>query len=342
MANKKIYILTVLLAMILLFAIAFNFSSAFTGAERQALIESLIKQIIIIKEKILEIQRQLLLLISSQIQQKQQSTNIIPPVSYNELNISSTGAKTPAEYYEAFLKSVASSGFTQEELSLIQKNEEERALLLEELIDQAILFNNQNELWDSFLAWYNFDNRVIEELKKINVDSSTASLHQRMIGWYKYHAWVAKEFSKEETTKTEMLEILDQFKKNADTHNSRFQNSLVGIEESPNFTLISQAQAFTCGAFMGPFYHFGGRVTLMKYCNAGIIETISPPCGGMLLFTYGVLAANPYLWKKPTYGSAVLGRSLVAPFVCPLGSCPACVWIPFEAIVLFFGTSLTP
>jgi len=61
-----------------------------------------------------------------------------------------------------------------------------------------------------------------------------------------------------------------------------------------------------------------------------------------MFFSWPVLSANPFLWKKPTIGSAILGRSVVSPLVCPLGPCPFCTLIPFEATVLYFGTSLIP
>ncbi len=335
MANKKIYILTVLLTIIFLFTIAFNFSSAFTGAEKQALIESLVKQILIIKEKILEIQRQLLVLISNQIQSEDKKI-------ISELNIQSNGAKTAEDYYKSFIDSLIKINFNEEELKQIKKDEDERVLLLEELAEQASLTGNLDELRISFRAWHRLDEDVITELKKIPINSTMVSLHQWMIDWYQYHSQLAQKFGNDNLTKGQITQLIEQFKGKADIHNSKFKNSLAELKNSPDFVLIPTAQAFTCAAFMGPFYHFGGRDTVMYPCDFGIVEIISPPCGGMLLFTYAVLAANPYLYKKPTIDSAVLGRSVVAPGICPLGVCPACTLFPYEAIVLYFGTSLTP
>lgn len=333
MGSKKIYIPTILLAIILLFAIAFNFSNAFTGVERQALIESLIKQLIIIKEKILEIQRQLQLLILK---------SLTPTVSNTELNIQSNGARTAEDYYKSFIDSLIKINFNEEELKQIKKDKDGRVLLLEELIEEASLSGNLDEFRISFRAWHRLDEDVINGLKKMPVNSAMVSLHQWMIGWYQYHSQLARKFSNDNLSKDQINQLIEQFKSKAEIHNSKFKSSLAELKNSPDFVLIPAAQAFTCAAFMGPFYHFGGRVVVMYPCDFGIVETISPPCGGMLLFTYAVLAANPYLWKKPTIGSSVLGRSVVAPGLCPLGVCPACVFFPYEAIVLYFGTSLTP
>lgn len=331
MRGKKNNIFIFALFIVLIFFLLFNFSSAFTGIEKQALIESLVKQLIIIKEKILEIQRQLLILILNQAQKTQ-----------GELNIQSSGAKTTDGYYKSFIDSLIKINFTEEELKQLKKDKDGRALLLEELTEQASLNGNLDELRASFHAWHRIDEDVITELKKIPIDSVMTALHQWMISWYQYHSQVAEKFSKEDLSSEQINQLIEEFKKGADSHNAQFKNSLAELEKTRDFVLIPATHAFTCAAFTGSFYHFGGKVTVMYPCNFGIVETISPPCGGLLLFTYPVLAANPYLWKKPTTGSSVLGRSVVAPGVCPLGPCPGCALFPYEAIVLYFGTSLTP
>lgn len=340
MISKK-YIFIVLPAIVLLFIITFNFSSAFTDIEKQALIESLIKQVAILKTKLLEIQKQLQLVLLKISLNKQIISNI-PIVSSCELNITSAGAGNAEDYYKSFVDSVLKVNFTNDELTKIKKDKDGRALLLEELIEQANSGVKLDDLRLSFSAWQRLDEDTATELKKISVSSSMLPLHQWMVSWYQYHSQVAQKFSTEDLNKDQINQLQEQFKENAEIHNSKFKNSLISLKKSPDFVLIPLAQAFTCGAFLGPFFHFGGRVTVMLPCDFGVVETISPPCGGMFLFTYAVLAANPYLYKKPTIGSAILGRSLVAPGICPLGVCPACTLFPYEAIVLYFGTSLTP
>jgi hypothetical protein len=338
---KKNYIFIILLTIIFLFTIAFNFSSAFAGTEKQALIDSLIRQLVIIKEKLLEIQKQLQSILLKISLNKQIISNI-PIVSSSELNITSTGADNAEDYYKSFVDSVLKVNFTNDELTKIKKDKDGRALLLEELIEQANSGVKLDDLRLSFSAWQRLDENTATELKKISVSSAMLPLHQWMVSWYQYHSQLAQKFSTENLSKDQIYQLQEQFKRNAENHNAKFKNSLTSLKKSPDFVLIPLAQAFTCGAFLGPFFHFGGRVTVILPCNFGLVETISPPCGGVFLFTYPILAANPYLYKKPTIGSAILGRSLVAPGVCPLGPCPACTFFPYEAIVLYFGTSLTP
>jgi hypothetical protein len=340
MSSKKFRFFIFILIIVFLVLI-FNFSNAFSGAERQSLIDSLLKQLAFIKEKLLEVQKQLQLILLKISLNKQTISNI-PIVSSSELNITSAGAGNAEDYYKSFVDSALKVNFTNDELTKIKKDKDGRALLLEELIEQANSGVKLDDLRLSFSAWQRLDENAVSELKKIAVSSSMLPLHQWMISWYQYHSQLAQKFSTEDLSKDQIYQLQEQFKENAENHNAKFKNSLTSLKKSPDFVLIPLAQAFTCGAFLGPFFHFGGRVTVILTCNLGLVETISLPCGGLFLFTYAVLAANPYLYKKPIIGSAILGRSLVSPGVCPLGVCPACVFFPYEAIVLYFGTSLTP
>lgn len=270
-----------------------------------------------------------------------------PQVLVSELNISSSGAKTTEEYYKIFLETVAKIGFSEEDFSKIKKenigDDKERPLLLEELIEKANVGDNLNELKDSFIAWHNFDETVITELKKMSVNSQMVPNQQMLIGWFKYHSQIAEKFSEDNLSKDQITQLANEFQKNAEVYNSNFRKSVSSLKKSSEFVFILKAEAFTCASFFPPgFYNFGGRVTTMLPCNWGVVETISPPCGGVFLFTYAVLAANPYLYKKPTYGSAILGRSAVVPGICILGVCPSCTFFPYEAIALYFGTSLVP
>lgn len=250
-------------------------------------------------------------------------------------------------YYQNFIEAANRANFTGEEMVSIAKSEDSRVLLLEELIEKANQGTNLDGLKTSFRLWHQLDERVLSELNKLSINNKTLSFHQIMINWFSYHSKLAKQFSEENLSKRQINQLAQQFKKNAEVHMLKFKQSLDISEISKGLgkiftSFIPQAEAFTCAAFSASFYHFGGRVTVMQPCNFGIIETISPPCGGLLLFTYPVLAANPYLWKKPTIGSAVLGRSVVSPNVCPLGGCPYCTYFFYEATVLYFGTSLSP
>lgn len=268
----------------------------------------------------------------------------IPGQKQNTLTINKSSNSLVGEYYKIFLDVLTKVSFTEKELAMTKKDSDgKRVLLLEELIEQTIATANLNEVRGSFLAWRQLDERVLMELNKISVKSEILYLHQLMVDWFTYHSEIAKKFNEQELSQTQITQLSQQFQEKAETHTLKFEKSLSKLKELKDFVLIPAAQAFTCGALVPPpFYHFGGRVVLMEPCNFGIVTTISPPCGGLFLFSYPILAANPFLWKKPTFGSAVLGRSMVAQGACPLGPCPACAWFPYEAIILYFGTSLTP
>lgn len=332
MAGKKIYILTVLLAIIFLFTIAFNFSSAFTGAERQALIESLVKQILIIKEKILEIQRQLLLLISNQapIPTKQPTVILNMPVVLNsELNIQSNGVNNYDGYYDEFLKSLADIGFTQEEFDLIKKDSSGRPYSFEELVEQIIFGSDLENLRPSFEAWRNINERGVESLKKISVSNEMASFHKSLIVWYRYQSLFSDKLIKNDLTRTEIKNLYDQYLSNAKISAPKF-SSIENSSFNKFFSFIPLAHAFA-------FYHFGGMVlSWADTCTTGIAISVGPPRGGLLWIYYSVWAANPYLWKNLSPGTYILGRALYGPGTCNKGT----VTYPMGmAQILYFGSS---
>jgi hypothetical protein len=280
-------------------------------------------------------------------QNNQIEENIIPKIESKiqnlfGFNLNSDNQVLVGEYYKDFLEKTIKISFTQAELASMGKDDNKRVLLLEELLEQAVSDVALENLRSSFAGWHQLDERILAELNKISVKPEVSSIHQFMTDWFKYHSGISKKLSEENFSQDQLTQIVNEFKNKAKIHNSEFGRSLSQLENSPDFIVIPKAQAITCGATIPPpFYHFGGRVILMAPCDWGIVNTISLPCGGLVLFAYPVLAANPYLWKKPTIGAAVLGRSLLLPGCCCLGGCLAGC-IPFEAEVLYFGTSLTP
>ncbi len=290
-------------------------------------------------------------------QKRKENKNVFQPTSSNQTFFSSSDSTSgvssqddrtsiTGEYYKKFLESTFFIGFDANQLAGMKKEENGRALTLEELIDLARNGTPLGGLKSSFLAWSDLDKRVLAQMEGLSVDSRAAEIHQELLEWFKYHQATAEKLSGD-IDLPQINKIYFDFQEKAAVHNSQFKkyldNPIISdslMEKIFGLFLPPRAEAFTCGAMVPPpFYHFGGRVILMKPCNWGIVETISPPCGGELLFTYPVLAGNPFLWKKPTIGSAVLGRSVIAPGICPVGIIPM---FPYEAIVLYFGTSLTP
>lgn len=258
--------------------------------------------------------------------------------------VSKTEIEDIENYYTQFFNAINGASFTEEESSAIQKTDDNIAFSLEELIEKAVKGENLNELKKSFSFWQKLDERVLIELNKIAPAPKTFSFHQVMLKWFEYHSKIASRFSEENLSQDQIIELSQQFQREAEIHNLKFGKSLSKLKSLPGFVLIPTAQAFTCGALVPPpFYHFGGRVVGFVPCYLGIVVAITPPCGGLLYFSYPIMAANPFLWKKPTPGAAILGRAFVLPSICFLaGSCPTCVPIPYEAWVLYFGTSLTP
>jgi hypothetical protein len=287
------------------------------------------------------------------------NTSTLPQFNFPQLNqwmnqsssssfSSRSNSKEREDYYKKIAEILARTSFTSEEINLVIKNDDGRALLLEELIEKAEQGEGLEKLKDSFYAWHQLDERVLNELNKLSPPEKTLSFHQVITNWFSYHSKIAKQFSEGNLSLIQINQLAQQFKKEAENHTIRFRQSLEISADFKNLFafLVPHAQAITCGALIPPpFYHFGGRVIppvhICVVPPLGIINTITPPCGGLLLFPYPVLAANPFLWKKPTIGSAVLGRSILAPGCC-LGagiSPPVYCW---EAIVLYFGTSLIP
>lgn len=241
-------------------------------------------------------------------------------------------------YYKNFIEALNRANFTPEEKALMFKTKDSRILLLEELIEKVGQGENSQELKTSFRLWHQLDERVLSELNKLSAGGKTFSFHQTVVNWFNYHSKISGQFSEENLSENQISDLASQFRKNAKIHMLKLKQSL---EVSKGFgkifaSFIPKTQAFTCTAFALPnFYHFGGRVTFIVPCDLGLVITVSLPCGGLLFFSYPMLAVNPYLYKTPIFGVAVLGKAIVIPGACPLGIVP----IPFEAIVLYFGSS---
>lgn len=240
------------------------------------------------------------------------------------------------EYYKKFAEIAVKTNFTQEEISLMKKNSENNLLSLEELIELAANGTNQAELKPSFGAWRDFDERLITEFKKISTDFY---FNQLLLNWFEYHFQTAEKFSKENFSVSEIKNLESEFKNRAASHNSFFGKSLSGLDKSPDFTLVPAAQAITCGAITPPFYHIGGRVVYLQGCDWGAVTTVTPPCGGLFLFTWATIIANPYNWHDFAPPQMIWGRSLMYPGCCCIALCVA-TCVPYETIVVYFGSSL--
>lgn len=337
MRGKKNNIFIFASLVILAFFLAFNFSSAFTGIEKQALIESLIKQVAILKEKLLEIQKQLLVLISNQARQIQpQDKKIIfnvPAVSDSELNINTDGAASEEEYYNSFSESLSKIGFTNEEFNGLKKDKNSRPYSLEELSQQAVFGADLRELKPSFQAWHNLDEKVSDALKKIAVSQQMLSFHRSMVVWYKYHSQLAQKLGDENLPASEINDLYNQYLENAKIYLPKSQELLSKSENPRFFGLFS----FVKIAYSSGFYHFGGMVlSWADTCTNGAAISVGPPRGGLLWIYYSVWAANPYLWKNLSPGAYILGRALYGPGVCNKGH----VSYPIgTAQILYFGSS---
>lgn len=337
MRKKKNNVFIFASLVILVFFLLFNFSSAFNGAEKQALIESLINQVAILKEKLLEIQRQLLVLISNQARQIQiQDKKIIfnvPAVSDSELNIKTGGAANEEEYYNSFSESLSKISFTDEEFNGLKKDKNGRPYSLEELSQQAVFGADLRELRPSFQAWQNLDEKALDALKKIAISQQMLFFHRSMVVWYKYHSQLAQKLSAENLSASEANDLYNEYLENGKIYLPKFQESLSKSENSHFFGLFSIIKT----AYSAGFYHFGGMVlSVADTCTNGIAVSVGPPKGGLLWIYYAVWAANPYLWKNLSPGAYILGRALYGPGWCNKGTVNYSIG---TAQILYFGSS---
>lgn len=248
------------------------------------------------------------------------------------------------KYYGDFLKTTSQIGFGND---LIKKSSDGIPFALEELIDLAKSGTSPGELKDSFLAWYGLDQKVLDAMQNMKVDPKAMTIHQELINWFSYHLEISKKFSDGNLTVSQINSLSLEFKQKATTHTLQFKqniNSPIALDnifkKIVNFFAPHKAEAFTCAAFTGSYYHFGGRILFMFPCNLGIVYTISTPCGGNIFFTWVVMAINPYLWRIPYYSTPVLGRSYVSMDKCQLGVQPYATYYGYEAYVIYFGSAL--
>ncbi|MBI4993851.1 hypothetical protein HZC33_02770 [Candidatus Wolfebacteria bacterium] len=254
-------------------------------------------------------------------------------------NNSNNNQELAVDYYKNFLEISRQISFEKNSIEKMVEDPQmsNAPMTLENLIEIAASGTNLEELRFSFGEWERLDYKMVNELNKLN---NQFYFNKELANWFKYNADLAGKFSKNNLNKNEIESLASEFKAKGAIHNENFKKSVAVLEKSPKFSLIQTAQAFTCAAFSLPgFYNFGGRVSVQDACDHGVVEIILPPCGGSLMFSYPVLAANPYLYKKPIISSVVLGKALVAPWVA---ACLPAEPIPYEAEVLFFGTSGLP
>ncbi len=252
-------------------------------------------------------------------------------------NTTETAEKTKElEKYSIQVLGAWNKGFTGEEFKSIKKNQDGRALSLEELIQEAGRNGMSEELKISFKAWQGLDERVLGDLQKLSVGSQFASAHQAMLSWFRYHSEIAGKLSRENLSQGEINELFSQYSEKAKTDPPKFQQALSLPRKSFSLISIPKAQAQTEGSF----YHFGGLVvSYADFCTNGFAVVISGVKGGLLWIYYPVYVANPFLYKIIAPGYYDLGRAVWGPGVCskiyynyPIGI----------AQILFFGSSAVP
>ncbi|MEK7535388.1 MAG: hypothetical protein AAB590_00010 [Patescibacteria group bacterium] len=273
-----------------------------------------------------------------------------PLLDRDSFNINKSGLATYGDFYNAYSKITTEVTFPQTEITFALTEGKEgggRVLTLEELMQLELGGTVSEKITRTLLMWADLDKRMADVLQELAVTGGVVDAPQELASWFAYHGQMAERFTKPDLELSEMQKLAKEYEVSANAHLKAFSEKITKAEKQDptSFTLVNRAEAFTCGAFRPPnFYHFGGRVAYYLPCNWGIVETITPPCGGIFLFTYAGMAANPFLWKYGPYviADAILGRSLVIPGICILGVPPAAAYFPYEAIVIFYGAAAAP
>ncbi len=271
-------------------------------------------------------------------------------IDKKDFNVTTSGRATNGEYYDSYAKLSTEVVFSQEELGMMKKKTEksnetggitDRVLSLEELIDLRKNGDTSREVLVSFVAWASLDRKMVDGLKKMAVTSAVLDTNQKMASWFAYHALTAERFGSETLTTAQANNFEQEYKTNAKTHTGTFRKSIAKAwgKEPFAFSVINRAEASLCG-----LTQFGGRVASYLTCNLGTVHTIVGTCGGLVLYTWAAVAANPYNWHNIyTITIPTLGRSVINPTnVCPVGcGFPPCGYvIPATDIALYYGTAL--
>lgn len=306
---------------------------------------SILKKIMELKERLSALQKQLGELMALKGVTSKQASADFPLVSRDELAVDWNGINSADDYFKKFAELTVKISFDVNELGQIKKlsPKGDRAPMLEELIAVMVSGKGTEETRRALRAWNDLDTKMADALKKTAVSGGMIEVNRELVSWYAFHGSVAKQLSDPSITKDKIGELSNQYNILAPIHTNVFGKNIASIKNSNGFTLINKADAFTCGAFRGSFYHFGGKITFTNYCNLGVVDIVSIPCGGLIFFPYATAAINPYNWHNIyTISNAVLGRSIVGPppFVCPVGcGVPPCGYqIPYEATALYYGT----
>ena len=271
-----------------------------------------------------------------------------PLIHKSSFAITAQGIATPGEYFSAYAVIAQNVTFLPEEHTVMMKKnvtsgengeKVDTILLLEELIDVAKKGEHSQALKASFLAWANLDKKMVEALGKLPTSSSVFMINQELASWFQYHGSVAERMGSGALTSLEIENLSREFKLYAKNHVQLYSKNIAKAQEKDPqfFTIIKRAEASGCG-----ITHFGGRVSAYMACNLGTVHAIIGTCGGSVLFTWPVQAANPYLSHNIyTPGVAVLGKSIINPIgFCPFGFPPFMVPIPATDTAIYYGTSM--
>ena len=272
-----------------------------------------------------------------------------PLIARQDFTIDPNGLSSYGDFYNAYAKITTEVSFpldTMEEMNKVEDSEGKgRVLTLEELMALVNKGDSTKRVRTSLLAWADLDKRMAEALKTLPIKSTVVDANQELASWFTYHGQIAERFADPSIELSEKQSLADEYARYGKIHNTSFGQKIARAQkrEPLAFTLAKKAEAFTCASFVPPgIYNFGGRVAYYLPCNWGIVETIAIPCGGIFLFTYAGMAANPFLFQYGPYiiSDAILGRSVVAPGICVLGVPPVAAYFPYEAIVLFYGAAM--
>lgn len=276
---------------------------------------------------------------------KAKNSTGIPSVSVTQdSSLSIRNSVKTSSYVNSIVDIWSKTSFSAEEFDEIKKDKNGRPFSVEELAKQVEIMGVSTIEKKSFEAWSRLDQQVVDELKKVPINSSLSSTQKDLISWYRYHSDFAKKMADKELKKEEIKRLNEDYLKNTSYYLPTLQKKITKAfnGEADQFVLfdglIKTAKA------LGGFPAFGGLITSYgEICLTGFSFTVSGVQGGWMWIYYATMAIiTPASGSRANYviypSVYIKGKSIPGPGICTrvlVDAHPSGI-----ATVILYGSSL--
>lgn len=254
---------------------------------------------------------------------KESKTIKMPTVSAipdSSLNIKKS-VKT-SNYANGIVDVWSKTSFKAEDFNQMKKDKNGRPFSVEELAKQAEVMGVSSIEKRSFEAWSDLDQQVVEELKKVPINSSLSSTQKDLISWYKYHSDFAKKMADQSLSKEEIKKLNNDYSVKTKHYLPILQKKIAAVLDGEIDKFALQDYFINTAKAIGGAPAFGGLVvSYNEICLTGFSFTVFGVQGGWMWIYYATMAiVTPATGARANYviypSVHIKGKSVPVPGVC--------------------------